>query len=421
MLTPEHYYGNNELPIMPTMTETAEAKLSLAPAAPPRKGRRNLILVAVAAVVATGAFVWWFLHRGLESTDDAEIDADIIDVPVRTGGNVAQVLFVENQPVKAGDVLAILDDAEAKAHVAQAEASLAQARATAEAAEADAQVVGTNAVGNKSAAAATLRNASVGATAAREQIAEAEASVRAAQASQQQAQLDHQRMQALLAQNAISQSQFDQSETSARLAASNLDAARARLSTLRAGADQAQSRIAEADARWKQSSDVDVLVKQAKARVDAARAAVATAEAAVDLARLQLSWTRVIAPSDGVVSKKTIAAGQAVQSGQTIVQLVPAARWVTANFKETQVGRMHVGQKVRISTDAFPGAELRGEVESFSGATGSRFTLLPPDNATGNFTKVVQRLPVRIRLLDVPAGIALRPGMSVDAVVDTRS
>ena len=282
-------------------------------------------------------------------------------------------------------------------------------------------MVGTNAVGNKSAAAATLRNASGGANAAREQIIEAEASVRAAQASREQAQLDHERMRSLFAQDAISRSQFDQSETSIRLAASNLDAARARLSSLRANADQAQSRIAEADARWKQSSDVDVLVKQARARVDSARAVVATAEAALDLARLQLSWTRIVAPSDGVVSKKTIVAGQAVQSGQTVVQLVPRARWVTANFKETQVGRMHVGQKVRIETDAFPGADLRGEVESFSGATGSRFTLLPPDNASGNFTKVVQRLPVRIRLLDVPAGIALRPGMSVDAVVDTRS
>jgi membrane fusion protein (multidrug efflux system) len=403
------------------MTQTAETKLSLAPAAPPSKRRRNLILVAVAAVLMSGAFVWWFLHRGLESTDDAQIDADITNVPARTGGTVAQVLFVENQPVKTGDVLAILDDAEAKARVAQAEANLAQARATAEAAEADAQVVGTNAVGNKSAAAATLRNASVGATAAREQIAEAEASVRAAQASQQQAQLDHERMQALFAQDAISRAQFDQSETAGRLAASNLDAARAHLSTLRANADQAQSRISEADARWKQSSDVDVLVKQARARVDSARAAVGTAEAALDLARLQLSWTRIVAPSDGIVSKKTIAAGQAVQSGQTVVQLVPGARWVTANFKETQVGRMRVGQKVRIDSDAFPGADLRGEVESFSGATGSRFTLLPPDNATGNFTKVVQRLPVRIRLLDVPTGIALRPGMSVDAVVDTRS
>jgi membrane fusion protein (multidrug efflux system) len=404
------------------VAEKAEpVAVPLAPAAPRKRSRRNLILVATAAVVVAGVFAWWLVHRGLESTDDAQIDADIVSVPVRTGGTIAQVLFTDNQTVKAGEVLAVLDDAEAKARVAQAEANFAQARAAADAAAADAQVVATNAAGAKSIAEAALRGASVGANAARDQIAEAEAALRSAEASYTLAQADHQRNAALFEENAISRAQLDQADAGIRLAASNRDAARARLSALRAGASQADSRISEADARLKQSSDVALLVKQAEARAEAARAQAATAQAALDVARLQLAWTRVVAPADGVVSKRTIAVGQAVATGQTIVQLVPPGRWVTANFKETQIARMHVGQKVRVDADAFPGVELHGEVESFSAATGSRFTLLPPDNASGNFTKVVQRLSVRVRLVDVPSGVVLRPGMSVDVTVDTRS
>jgi membrane fusion protein, multidrug efflux system len=128
----------------------------------------------------------------------------------------------------------------------------------------------------------------------------------------------------------------------------------------------------------------------------------------------------VLAPSDGVVSKKSINVGQMLSPGQSVVQLVTDKIWVTGNFKETQVAKMHVGQPAKVVVDAFSGAEIQGEVESFSGATGAKFTLLPPDNATGNFTKVVQRIPLRVRLHGVPAGIALRPGMSVDLTVDTR-
>src|SRR5262249_35024714 len=382
---------------------------------------RNLIIGAALALAATAASAWWVLHRGLESTDDAQVDADIISVPVRTGGTIAQVLFADNQTVKAGDLLAVLDDAEARAPAAQAEATVAAARAAAEAAAADAKVAATNATGAKSIAEAALRTASVGASAARDQISEAEAEVRAAEASYRLAQADHDRTAALHRENAISQAQLDQADAAFRLAASNQEAARARLSALRAGAGQADSRVSGAGAGLKQPRDVATMVRQAEARADAARAQVATAEAALDLARLQLQWTRVVAPADGVVSKRTIAVGQSVATGQTIVQLVPPGRWVTANFKETQIARMRPGQKVRVDADAFPGVELRGEVESFSGATGSRFTLLPPDNASGNFTKVVQRLPVRVRLLDLPPGIVLRPGMSVDVTVDTRS
>jgi membrane fusion protein (multidrug efflux system) len=343
----------------------------------------------------------------------------VIAVPARQGGVVARVLFTENQQVKAGELLAELDDEPLKARLAQAEANLAAAEAAVEAAEADSQVVETNAVGNKSVAEASLQTASTGAATTADQIREAEVQVQAAEVSLKQAASDRDRARSLASQGAMAQAQLDQAETAASLAGSGLEGARARLATMRLSAAQARSRVVEASVRVKQSSDVATQIKLAQARARSARAQVEIAKASRDLARLDLSYTKILAPHDGVVSKKSIAAGQAVAPGQTIVQLVTPQRWVTANFKETQVARMRPGQPVHLVADAFPGLTLTGEVESFSGATGSRFTLLPPDNATGNFTKVVQRVPVRIRVQEVP-GVALRPGMSLELTVDTR-
>jgi membrane fusion protein (multidrug efflux system) len=179
--------------------------------------------------------------------------------------------------------------------------------------------------------------------------------------------------------------------------------------------------VQEASARAEQAGEVDVLIAQARARAATAHAQVAVAQAARDLAALELSYTKIVAPQDGVVSKKTASVGQMLAAGQGIVQLVPTRElWVTANFKETQITKMRAGQPAKVEVDAFPGVGLHGEVESFSAATGARFSLLPPDNASGNFTKVVQRVPVRVKLRDLPQGVALRPGMSVELTIDTR-
>ena len=395
----------------------APAATSAAPSAGSR--RRSIALVVALAAVAIGG-VAWFLRQGRESTDDAQVDAEVVAVPSRATGVIAKVLFVENQSVASGDVLAELDDASAKAKLAQADAILAAAQAAADAAEADSRVTETNAVGNKVVAQASLQSASVGASAAHDQIAEAEASARAADATARQARDDLERQQALFDGGALAKAALDQSRTASDLARSSAEAAQARLAALRSGAEQARTKVSEASAKLHEADQVDALSAQAAARARAARAQVETAKAARDLAALELSWTRIVAPSDGVVSKKAIAVGQAVASGQPVVQLVTKTRWVTANFKETQVARMRTGQPASVEVDAFPGVALRAEVESLSGATGSRFTLLPPDNASGNFTKVVQRLPVRLKLLDVPAAVPLRPGLSVDATVDVR-
>jgi membrane fusion protein (multidrug efflux system) len=404
---------------MTSMTSTAE----LAPTAPAKAAgpSRTAIVMGTLAVAAAAAGIGYYVtHRTLESTDDAQVDADVVSVPVRISGVVTKVAFVENQAVKEGDLLAELDAVPAKARLAEAEARLLAAQASAEAAEADARVAETNAHGNKSVAEASLQGAESTAVASRQQIAEGEAQVSAATTNLARFKLDLDRARKLVETGALAQAQLDQAQSAFDAGSAALDQARARLASLRAGSSQASSKIQEAAARLRQSSDVDVLIEQARSRARTARAQVAVAQAARDLAALDVSYTRIVAPQAGYVSKKTVAVGQMVSMGQGIVQLVPdQSPWITGNFKETQIQRMKVGQPAEITVDAFSGVTLHGEVESFSAATGARFTLLPPDNASGNYTKVVQRVPVRIHIKDLPQGMALRPGMSVDLTVDT--
>jgi membrane fusion protein (multidrug efflux system) len=412
------------------MTTTANQDLELTISEPaavapaPRaaaSSRRNALVAGAALVAVVGGGTWYRNAAFHETTDDAQVDAEVVSVPARTAGTIAHIRFVENQTVHAGDVLAEIDDDQTKARLAQAEATLASAEAAARAADADARVAENNAEGNAAAANATLRASAAQVTGAKDQIAEAAATLASVDATYRQAQTDRDRDDSLFRQGAIPQSVLDQTETRLAVARSNADAARARLTTLRSGVDQAAGRVEEASARAKQQSDVASLVEQARARALQAHAQVATAKAARDLAALDLSYTRILAPHDGIVSKKTIAEGQSIAAGQGIVQLVTPGVWITANFKETQLAHMRVGEPVEFSVDAYPSQKFHGEIESLSGATGSRFTLLPPDNASGNFTKIVQRLPVRVRVTEVPPGAELRPGMSVDVNVNTRS
>ncbi|HEY4240398.1 MAG TPA: HlyD family secretion protein [Kofleriaceae bacterium] len=389
--------------------------------APRSKRRRNTILGALAIVAAIGGALFWYFRHGRESTDDAQIDSDVVLVPARVGSVVKKVNFVENQRVKAGDVLAELDDAVLAAKLAQAEANLAQASANADAADANSQLAERNAVGNRTAARASLSGASIGEKTSADQLGEGRAQLASAEAAAAQAQRDVDRVHKLLAERAIAKADVDQAETQLRLANANVDLAKARLATLQSSVSAARSKVEEATARADQSSDVTNTVRQAHAQADAAKAQVKVATALRDLAALDVSYAKIVAPQDGVMSKKAINVGQQVSPGQAVGQLVTDGRWVTANYKETQIGEMHEGQPARIKIDAFDGRELHGVVESISSGTGSRFTLLPPDNASGNFTKVVQRVPVRIKLLDVPKDLTLRTGMNVEAIVDVRT
>ena len=391
---------------------------SSAVAAPPRARARRVVL-ALALLAGLGGVGLWYANRDIESTDNAQVDADVVAVPARVGGTVARVHFSENARVSAGALLAELDDAQLRAKLAQSEAALLAAQAAADGADAEAQLARTQALGNRAMARANLATNAAGVRASSDEIREGEAQVATAQASLTQAELDLARAEQLLASGTFARAQRDSAQTAHDVARARLAAARARLSSLQVARAQSASRVAEASAKLEVTNSVETLIKQAEARAKAAHAQVATAQAARDLAALELSYAKIHAPRDGVVSKKSINVGQMVGAGQSVVQLVPSERWVTANFKETQVARMRTGQRVRIHADAFPDRDFIGRVESFSGATGARFTLLPPDNATGNFTKVVQRIPVRIRLEAPDAARALWPGMSVEVDVDT--
>jgi len=377
-----------------------------------------------------GAFIlsglgWWVLHRGLETTDDAQIDADVVAVPSRAGGTVTAVHFTDNQRVESGALLVELDDAQAKAKLAQAEAELLGAKASADAANATAELTERNASAGQNIARASLTGAAVAVTATSDQIAEANANLASATAQRDKAKQDLDRTKQLFATGAIANAALEAAQASFDSAQAVRDSAEARIITLKSSTTQARARVSEASARLGQASDtLPSQVAEARARAASAQARVAMTEAMRDLAKLDLSYTKIFAPHAGIVSRRSVAEGQLVSAGQAVVMLVPDARkgdavWVTGNFKETQLAKMQIGQPATLTVDAY-GRELHGKVESFSGATGARFALLPPDNATGNFTKVVQRVPVRVKLADAPPDLMLLPGMSVELTVNTR-
>jgi membrane fusion protein (multidrug efflux system) len=314
--------------------------------------------------------------RAHETTDNAQVDGHIVPVLAKVGGYVRAVGVAENQPVREGAPLVQIDDAEYRVRLQQAQADLQASQA---------------AVGSRGQAEAQVRSA-------QGQTAAGQAQVRAAQATLTRARNDYARYQQLAAQQIISQQA--------------LDAARAAVAV-------AEAQVAAAQ---RQASATGAGVGGAEAGVRLAEARLAGSQAARENARLQLSYTRVTAPVAGTVARKTVEVGQLVQPGQTLLSVVSdTGVFVTANFKETQLVDLRVGQPVEIDVDAYDGAKAEGVVESISAASGAKFALLPPDNATGNFTKVVQRVPVRIRITrGLGAQQPLRPGMSVEAKVTTK-
>ncbi|WP_242394032.1 HlyD family secretion protein [Anaeromyxobacter oryzisoli] len=329
------------------------------PTAAPRGGRRRALLAAVVlAVLAGAAFgVHAYRTRGDVGTDDAQVEADVVAVAPRVPGTIAAVLVPEDAPVREGQPVLRLDDADYRVRVRQAQAELETARAQAAAAAA--------------------------------QIGAARATVTRSEAEAEKAALDLRRAEELRAGDAI--------------AAERYDATRIGSETARAGAGANRAQYAAA-----------------LANAELARARVEAAEAALEAARLQLSYTVVKAPAAGVLSRWGARAGQTVQAGQVLGQLVPERSYVVANFKETQTGDLRPGQKAEVRIDAYDGRTLQGIVESVSGGTGARFALLPPDNASGNFVKVVERVPVRIAWVHPPGDLPLRAGLSAFVTVHTR-
>jgi membrane fusion protein (multidrug efflux system) len=339
------------------------------------------IAVPILALIGLGV---WFHSRNRVSTDDAQVDGHLVPVSSRVYGSVEKVLVADNQAVKAGDLLISVDPRDIQAKVDQAEAALAQAKAQVEGAQAD------------------LERAHVAYQQAQGSDMEtAKANADAKRASFDKARNDLQRMKPLAAREEISALQFDGYRTQAEVADSEWKAARERLASTQ---HEAVSR--------------KVAVAAGEARLASAQAQVAQAKASLEALQLQLSYTRITASVDGVVTRKYVELGQTIQPGQNLLTLIPLHQtWVTANFKETQLARMHPGQEAEIEVD-MNGETIKGHVDSIAGSTGSRMSLLPPENAVGNFVKVVQRIPVKIRIDDAEAGkVILRPGMNVEATV----
>ncbi len=381
-----------------------------------RKLTPPVLIGMVVGVVVLGAVVVVLLGLGKESTDDAQVDADYVPLALRVGGQVVKVAIAENQHVKTGDLILQLDDSDYLAKVQQSEAELDSARAQADAADAQAAVAAAGAHGGLSQAEASLTGTNRSVSNSRAQVEQARATLVSRQADLKLAETNVERARSLLKDNAIPQQQADQYFATYDSAKAGVVAAQASVTAAEEQLLRSQSQVTEAEGRVVVSRPVDALIAAANANAAYQHARVKSAEAALALANLNLAWTRLLSPGDGVVSRLTAYPGTTLAAGQTVASFVPDKKYVVANFKETQVAKMHPGQPADVSVDG-TGKTLAGKVESLAGGTGARFSLLPPDNATGNFVKITQRIPVRITLDSVPAGVVLRAGQSAEVTV----
>ena len=398
-------------------TEAPKATV-VAPVPKKKKATRAYLLLTGLAVAAVGIyFVHGYITRNVVDTDDAEVDADVVPISTRVGGVVLKMGVADNQKVEAGTVIAQIDDADYRAKVAAAQADLDAA--TAQAASADAQVDITKSTsgGALASAKAALSGSSASVRSAQAGVASAQAQVAKAKSDLLKAQQDYDRAKKLHDAGAVSGQALEAAEAMKSSAQASLEAANAGLAASRDSAASAQSKVAEAAGHVEQSTPVERQVAAVVAAAKLAHARVQSAQAALDLAKLQLSYTKITSPIAGNVSKLGAHDGQMVQPGMTLVMVVPTKQYVVANFKETQMDRIAAGDPVDISVDALGGSEFHGRVESISAGTGARFSMMPPDNATGNFVKVVQRVPVKIELDQGQDISKLHAGLSVEVKV----
>jgi membrane fusion protein (multidrug efflux system) len=381
--------------------------------------RRGIIAVVVAVIVLIAVGIWWH-STYTEDTDDAQVNGHLIQVSARIAGQVAKVYVDENQVVKAGDVIAELDPSDYKVAVENAEAALASAQANAEAANVNVPITAVNTGSNLRAADANLSGSQAGVAQTQQQLESAHARVQQAQANSTKAQADLERYKPLVEKDVISKQQFDAAVASADAARAALVDAAAGERAAADGIRVAREREAQAQAGLKFAQTGPQQVAAQSARAKQALAQVAQAQAQLNMAKLNLSYTKIVAPTAGIITRKSVEINQNVAPGQNLLMLVSLeGLWVTANFKETQLRHMAAGQAVEIDVDA-SGKTYHGKVTQIGGATGSVLSLFPPENATGNYVKVVQRVPVRIdfdNLASEDSRHELRPGLSVEPKV----
>ena len=396
--------------------------------------KKRLPLIAAGAVLVVVAIsIWIWSASGRESTDDAQVEAHVTPIAARVGGTVARVPVNDNQEVEAGAPLVELDLRDYQIALARARAELADAQAAAVAADANVPITSTTTAGNVETARggleeaeADISEASHSVEAAKARLTTAQARLREQEANATRATRDVERLKGLMAKDEISQQQFDAAVAAADASRASTDSARSLVQEAQLAINVAESRSAAtraghqramADLRTAETAPQQMTAM--RARADSARAHAEQAETAVRQAELNLERAVVKAPIKGIVSKKSVEPGQVIQPGQPLMTIIPLDQvWITANFKETQLSDVRPGQRVTIRVDAYGGRSFEGHVDSISAATGARFSLLPPENATGNFVKVVQRVPVKIVLEQGqdPEHL-LRPGMSVTPTV----
>jgi membrane fusion protein (multidrug efflux system) len=377
------------------------------------KRRRNiLILVGIVIVLFVGVFLWRYF-ASYESTDDAQADVHLYPVSARVAGYVVRVNVNDNQWVEKGTVLVEIDPKDYEVAVAQAQANLTNAEATAQSLNITVPITSVNTSSQLKFTQSGIEDADAGVIAAERQLNAAHSQVEAAEANDVRAQADLHRYKLLVDKREVASQIYDQALANAKSSTASVEAARANESAAQQSVKQAQSHVAQADANHRYAETGPQQVSSTKAHVRALIADVEQKRALLEQAQLNLQYTKIVAPVTGEVNK-TVVVGMNVQDGQQLLTVVPLDDvWVTANFKETQLKHMQVGQKAEIQVDS-SGRTLKGRVDSIAGATGPLFSLLPPENATGNYVKIVQRIPVKI-VLDPGENRdrVLRPGMNV--------
>jgi membrane fusion protein (multidrug efflux system) len=377
------------------------------------RGFRIALVIAIIVLLVAGIFAYRYF-TSYESTDDAQVDGHINSVSARISGHVIKLNVRDNQYVHAGDVLVEIDPADYQVAYERAKADFDDARAAALAAGVTVPITSVNTTSQVSATEADVNSARAGIQVAQHQLAAAKAQLQEAEANNVKAQNDLARYKQLVQKQEISQQQFDQATAAAQASAATVEAARASADAAQQQVTQAQGKLVQAQANWVNASTAPKQMQVTRAKAASALAQAQRKKADLDQAELNLQYTKIVAPVNGIVSNRTVEVGQNVAPGQELMKVINLDDvWITANFKETQLRNMTPGQSVTIEVDA-NGRKYSGKVDSIAGASGARFSLLPPENATGNYVKVVQRIPVKI---DLDPGSnndqRLRPGESV--------
>jgi len=403
--------------IQPQGTQPGKPPAAEEPEEKPKSSRKFIVFAVVILLVLAAGF-WYWRSTFTEDTDDAQVDGDIYQVSSRVPGNVIHVYVEDNKPVKAGDLLVEMDPKDAQVALEQAQAQLANAQAAYTQANVNVPITTVNTTTQTSNTSTDVRGSQAAVDQAQKQAAAAAARVDEAKANAIKATKDVERYTPLVEKDVISRQQYDAAVATATSASASVLEAESSLVAQQSAITQAQEKLQQSRNQAVEAQKTGPQqVEVQRARAAAAMAQIKQAQAQVDQALLNLSYTRITAPVSGIINKKNVDVGANLSVGQDLMNIVPLDNlWVTANFKETQLKQMHRCQEVKLSVDALGGRKFSGILTQVGGATGSRLSLFPPENATGNYVKVVQRIPVRIDFTNLQqenGDHALRPGYSV--------